>query len=85
VTESPRISKFRTTVTTAVAGKAVNASASTKQLPIPVAGNPLMNGLPADFDPEYYLVINADVKEAGLDPVQHYLNFGRAEGRIYRS
>lgn len=84
VTESPRISKYRTTVTTAVAGKAVNASASTKQLPITVAGNPLMNGLPADFDPEYYLVINADVKEAGLDPVQHYLNFGRAEGRIYR-
>lgn len=44
-----------------------------------------MSQLPSDFDPEYYLVINADVKAAGHDPVVHYLNFGKAEGRIYKA
>jgi glycosyl transferase family 2 len=37
--------------------------------------------LPADFDPERYLMENPDVAEAGIDPGWHYLNFGRAERR----
>lgn len=33
------------------------------------------------FDAEWYLEHNPDVKEAGLDPIEHYLNFGWKEGR----
>jgi SAM-dependent methyltransferase len=34
-----------------------------------------------DFDPEQYLLANPDVANAGVDPRQHYLMFGRREGR----
>ncbi|TKC91858.1 glycosyltransferase family 4 protein [Trinickia terrae] len=37
-----------------------------------------------DFDPDAYLKLNADVREAGVDPVQHYIEYGRAEERAYR-
>jgi SAM-dependent methyltransferase len=40
--------------------------------------------LPAEFDAEMYLKINKDVADAGADPVQHYLLFGRKEGRSLR-
>jgi glycosyltransferase involved in cell wall biosynthesis len=33
------------------------------------------------FDPEYYLSNNPDVKKAGVDPFEHFLNFGGSEGR----
>jgi len=33
------------------------------------------------FDAAYYLASNPDVKAAGVDPRQHYLNFGWKEGR----
>ncbi len=33
------------------------------------------------FDAAYYLASNPDVKAAGVDPSQHYLNFGWKEGR----
>src|SRR4051794_32618805 len=36
---------------------------------------------PADFDPEYYLMANPDVAAAGVDPYQHYLQYGWREGR----
>jgi O-methyltransferase len=39
--------------------------------------------LPVDFDPEFYLEINPDVAAAGGDPGQHYLQYGRSEGRPY--
>lgn len=39
---------------------------------------------PEDFDPEAYLKLNVDVREAGVDPVQHYIDHGRAEKRSYR-
>lgn len=32
-------------------------------------------------DVDYYLFMNPDVKAAGLDPAQHYLQFGAKEGR----
>jgi GT2 family glycosyltransferase len=41
--------------------------------------------LPDDFDPDYYLAINPDVQESGKDPVQHYLRYGRKEGRQYKA
>jgi putative sugar O-methyltransferase len=33
------------------------------------------------FDSEWYLSANPEVAEAGFDPVDHYLQFGAAEGR----
>ncbi|WP_163005976.1 rhamnan synthesis F family protein [Methylobacterium brachiatum] len=36
------------------------------------------------FDGNWYLGNNADVAEAGLNPLLHYLNSGRAEGRPIR-
>ena len=41
-------------------------------------------GLPADFDPATYLALNADVASSGADPAQHYLRYGRREGRRYQ-
>jgi len=40
--------------------------------------------LPADFNPDDYLFLNPDVRKAGADPAQHYLDHGRAEGRPYK-
>jgi len=36
-----------------------------------------------DIDAEYYLAVNVDIRRAGIDPVDHYLRFGMAEGRIF--
>lgn len=33
------------------------------------------------FDPEIYLQPNPDVAQAGVDPFEHYLNFGIRERR----
>ena len=33
------------------------------------------------FNSEYYLRLNPDVRNAGVDPILHYLRFGGAEGR----
>lgn len=41
--------------------------------------------LPSDFDPEEYLRMNPDVKEAGIDPGVHYLDFGLKEDRKYKA
>jgi O-methyltransferase len=37
--------------------------------------------LPEGFEPAYYLMVYGDVAEAGMDPVDHYRQFGRLEGR----
>lgn len=42
------------------------------------------NELPDDFDPEHYLIINKDIAESGIDPIQHYINYGMYENRRYR-
>ncbi len=34
-----------------------------------------------DFDATYYLANNVDVKQDGMDPLYHYLNYGWKEGR----
>jgi hypothetical protein len=40
--------------------------------------------LPRGFDPELYLAANTDVAAAGLDPVHHFLRYGRLEARPLR-
>jgi hypothetical protein len=37
--------------------------------------------LGALFDEDYYLLSYPDIRKAGLDPLEHYLNFGWREGR----
>ena len=39
-------------------------------------------GNAADFDPEFYLANNPDVRASGVDPLEHYLRAGHAEGRL---
>jgi hypothetical protein len=59
----------------------------------PVADNamiawPVVDGgvrLPRDFDDEIYLSLNRDVRAGGMNPRQHYLQYGAGEGRAYKS
>ena len=39
--------------------------------------------LPGDFDGDVYLALHADLASGGVDPARHYVDSGRAEGRIY--
>ncbi|MDZ7784481.1 MAG: hypothetical protein U5K56_16615 [Halioglobus sp.] len=34
------------------------------------------------FSPSYYLACNRDIAAKGMDPLEHYLRYGRREGRI---
>lgn len=45
---------------------------------------PLYEQLPADFNEEEYLAANPDVAAADVSAIQHYLCFGRGEGRKLR-
>lgn len=38
----------------------------------------------AAFDPDLYLMANQDVAKAGVNPFEHYMRFGRLEGRRLR-
>lgn len=38
---------------------------------------------PMNFNPERYLALNPDVREAKVDPYQHYALYGRFEGREF--
>lgn len=40
--------------------------------------------LPADFDPAIYYELHPDVKAAGVDAKQHYLEYGKKENRRYK-
>ncbi|CAB3765912.1 hypothetical protein B7G54_14015 [Burkholderia puraquae] len=42
-----------------------------------------MSSLPPDFSAEAYLQLHPDVRAAGVDPAQHYLEHGKREGRRY--
>ncbi len=42
-------------------------------------------GVPADFTPLHYILMNPDVFRAGVDPIEHYLRHGAKEGRAYRT
>lgn len=41
-------------------------------------------GIPDEFDPYDYFVLNPDVLEAKMDPYVHYLNWGIKENRQYK-
>lgn len=41
------------------------------------------NGLPTDFNAQEYLRLNPDVAASGSDAAEHYLAYGRYEGRNY--
>jgi hypothetical protein len=41
--------------------------------------------VPENFNPEIYLQLNPDLVSAGVDPFQHYIDFGSNEGRLYGS
>ena len=43
-----------------------------------------MHELPDDFDADIYLQLHEDVAAAKVDPIEHYLKFGRLEGRPYK-
>ena len=38
--------------------------------------------IPILFDPAYYLACNEDIRQAGIDPLAHYLKRGAVEGRL---
>lgn len=40
--------------------------------------------VPSDFNPVNYLILNIDVLYAQADPVQHWIDHGASEGRIYK-
>lgn len=44
---------------------------------------PYHNRLPEGFSAVDYLVLNQDVLRGETDPVEHYLNYGQHEGRLY--
>jgi GT2 family glycosyltransferase len=74
------------TLTTFAAAGAANASqVATREPAMAVTTIELSGeGLPLDFDAEFYLVLNPDVKASGVDAGEHYRNYGRNEGRRYR-
>ena len=43
-----------------------------------------INVKPADWDPDQYLLNYKDLVDAGVDPWQHYRDYGREEGRTYK-
>ena len=43
--------------------------------------NILKQKLPDNFNDELYLELNPDVKKAGIDPGEHFLKYGKKEGR----
>lgn len=60
-----------------------------KSLELNLANNSLFDRIlqeraPRDFDDATYLWLNSDVKEADVEPRQHYVKHGKKEGRPYR-
>jgi hypothetical protein len=45
------------------------------------AVHPRAHALPSEFDSERYLVANPDVRASELSPAEHWLRYGRFEGR----
>jgi hypothetical protein len=44
-----------------------------------------MDSVPVDFNPQKYLDYNPDVAAAGVDPILHWVRFGKKEGRKYKN
>ena len=41
--------------------------------------------IPNDFDPQTYLALHKDVADSGMNPAEHFAQYGRIEGRAYKS
>lgn len=52
-----------------------------EDLPQPVDETPSLI-LPGAFDPVFYVNTYPDILKAGVDPLDHYLRYGREEGRL---
>lgn len=52
---------------------------------MPEPAKPVVDVVPNGFDPEVYYQLNPDVRDQGIDAAEHFLNFGRAEGRPWRN
>jgi glycosyltransferase involved in cell wall biosynthesis len=63
----------------------------TNDLSVPMGKWPLLSPAPdaldleAGFDSEFYLAAYPDIAAAGVDPYDHYVKHGRAEGRLART
>ncbi len=76
-----RLAPFNENLMAAGAGWSLCVSAPGEQRDsLPLRGNPNQPG-PEDFCVEEYLALYPDVRASGMDPLEHYLRFGRAEGR----
>ena len=42
------------------------------------------DSIPADFDIVRYMILNTDVLWGSNNPIQHFIDHGRSEGRIYK-
>ncbi len=42
------------------------------------------SNIPEDFDLVRYLILNPDVLAHTNDPIRHYIDYGKSEGRIYK-
>lgn len=69
-----------TTVPNSISGFDVEQKIINLLLPPCVKGD----ALPQDFDEKRYLEIHLDVLNSGVSAIEHYLNFGRVEGRLYK-
>jgi glycosyltransferase involved in cell wall biosynthesis len=63
-------------------GRSYKEGRSVDTAPVPVSAPAAVDD---EFDAEYYVANNPDVASAGVDPYQHYLNHGKAEGRLGRA
>lgn len=46
--------------------------------------NDFSSDIPDDFDPIAYLLLNPDVMAEDISPIDHYVNYGKEEGREYQ-
>ena len=77
-----RLSAFRVLRVYATAPGSVEFYAVLEKTSAPVV--PLDGSLPPDFDESGYLLANPDVARAGAGAAEHYLRYGRFEGRRLR-
>jgi hypothetical protein len=55
--------------------------AASDAAPLGDAGSDERLAIRGEFDPHYYLTMNEDVAQAGVDPLAHFIEFGWREGR----
>lgn len=64
-------------------GRADHMDRTTRIASYPAAGE-RYRSLPKGFDAKRYYDLNPDVREAGVDPNDHYVEYGRSERRRWR-